>query len=227
VNSDGPRALYGRLWTPPLWRRWQSAASFNQEEIRSLVDDPRTGSSAIITDTWDADRYLHLALQETGYHQLPSPLVFEPCERTSESFAKDGRRILHIRLHEPFLPNSGELAAARIDTWAQPCVRSWRPNRLIWLAPLGQLQWPVADSLAVGLPEVRARALRERVESNYSPQVAVDLPPYGLELLRRAYLGAAGRTETGGSRPGWSSDLLQDAQRRMAARVWKPPRRIP
>jgi hypothetical protein len=76
VNSDGPRAPYGRFWTPTLWRRWQIAASSNQAEIRALVDDPRTGSSAIITDTWDADRYLHLALQETGYHQLPSHRVF-------------------------------------------------------------------------------------------------------------------------------------------------------
>jgi hypothetical protein len=227
VNSDGPRAPYGRLWTPPLWRRWQRAASANQTEIRSLVNDPRTDSSAIITDTWDADRYLHLALQEMGYHQLSSHLVFEACEKTAETFAKDARRILHIRLHEPFLPNSAEFAAARIETWAQPCIRSWQPTRLVWLAPLGQLQWPMADSLAVDLPEARARALRALVKSNYSPQVAVDLQPYALELMRRAYLSVAGRTATPSTRPGWSSDLLQDAQRRMAARVWKPTRRIP
>jgi hypothetical protein len=227
VNSDGPRAPYGRLWTPPLWRRWQSAASSNQAEIRSLVNDPRADSSAIITDTWDADRYLHLALQETGYHQVSSHVVSEACEKTAETFAKDGRRILHVRLHQAFLPNSGELAAARIETWAQPCVRSWRPSRLIWLAPIGQLQWPLADRLAVDLPEARARALREQGESNYSPQIAVDLPPYSLELLRSAYLGAAGQVASVGPRPRWSSDLLQDAQRRMAPRVWKRPRRIP
>jgi hypothetical protein len=192
-----------------------------------LVNDPRTDSSAIITDTWDADRYLHLALQEMGYHQLPSHLVFEACEKTAETFAKDARRILHIRLHEPFLPNSAEFAAARIETWAQPCIRSWQPTRLVWLAPLGQLQWPMADSLAVDLEETRARALRALVKSNYSPQVAVDLQPHALELMRRAYLGVAGQTAAPGTRPGWSWDLLQSAQRRMAARVWKPTRRIP
>ena len=221
VTSDGPRAPYGRVWTPALWRRWQNAVDSNQAEIRSLVASSRADSSAIITDTWDADRYLHLALQESGFHELPDDSVPRPCQKAGEAFGSRDRRILHIRLHQPFLQSWPELAAARLEMLAQPCLDAWPLKRVLWLAPLAQLQEPTVDSLAADLPADRAQAITVMRTARYSPQVAVELLPSALEALRRAYLSGAAQGGTDDATRRSPSRLLEDADRLMAPRVWK------
>ena len=221
VPSDGPRAPYGRLWTPPLWRRWQSAVSANFDELRALVSGAGAQSSAIITDTWDADRYLHLALQESGYRMVRRRSAYPSCERTAEEFVRGTGRILHIRLHQPFLPNWSELAAARLDAWGRPCVEAWKPNRLFWLAPAGQLPLSRLDSISVGLEAARARALRVITDAHYSPQVPVELTVPALESLRHAYLGDEDRRPASTLSRAAASATLADAERLMSARVWK------
>ena len=49
--------------------------------------------------------------------------------------------MLHIRLHQPFLPNWRALAASRLDTWGMPCLALWKQERVVRLAPLEQLEW--------------------------------------------------------------------------------------
>jgi len=218
--SDGPRAPYGRIWTPLLWRRWQDAANSNQTEIRTLVENPGADSTAIITDTWDGDRYLHLALQETGYRQLDGDGTLESCEKTAETFAKGDRRILHVRLHQPFLPNWPELAAGRLATWGTPCIERWRPARLLRLAPIWQLRRSMTDDAGEEPQVVRARALATIEKANYSPQLFVEIPVSSLESLHRGYLKeAAAQGSPFGDRRS-PAEALQNAERLMAARVW-------
>jgi hypothetical protein len=182
---------------------------------------------AIITDTWDADRYLHLALQETGYRQLMDGETSAACRKTAETFAKGDRRIMHIRLHQPFLPNWPQLAAARLDAWATPCITGWNPERLVRLAPIWQLRRSMTDSTGADLEAVRARALATIAQAQYSPQLMVELPTSALDSLHRAYVREAeqaGLTTAGGRS---SEDALREAERLMAARVWTSPADTP
>jgi hypothetical protein len=225
--SDGPRAPYGRIWTPPLWRRWQDAANANQEEIRALVDKPRTDSMAVITDTWDGDRYLHLALQETGYRPVEDSGRNQFCEKTAETFARDDRMVLHIRLHQPFLQNWPQLAAARLETWAIPCIAIWKPERLVRLAPLWQLRRSMSDSTNSGVAAVESRALAIIANAHFSPQLALELPPSSLEWLLRGYRSEAERAGTHSAGRRSPAEALYDAEQLMAARLWTSPSATP
>jgi hypothetical protein len=225
--SDGPRAPYGRLWTPLLWRRWQDAANYNQAELRALVNDPSADSTAIITDTWDGDRYLHLALQETGYRVLKGDGIAEFCEKTTETFAKEHRRILHVRLHQPFLPNWAQLAAARLEKWATPCLALWKPRRLIRLTSLGQLQRSLTDSASSQLQAASARAVAVIAKSRYRPQVVVDLTPSSLASVRQGYMREAEQEDAPNASRRSPTEALHEAEHLMSARVWKSPRGVP
>jgi hypothetical protein len=221
--SDGPRAPYGRLWTPVLWRRWQQAAASNQADIRAVVERPRGDSTVFLTDTWDGDRYLHLALQERGYQLIEARDSSDTCSKTAELFAKGDRRALHIRLHQPFLHNWRALAALRLDTWAMPCVARWKAEWVVRISPLDQLQWSMTDSVHGDLAVAGLRGLQQIIRSHYSPQLAVEVRPSELPSLRDAYLRQSQRADSlsyGRRQPAMS--LLQ-AESLMAARVWKSP----
>ena len=220
--SDGPRAPYGRLWTPILWRRWQGAANADHAAIRALVGNPRADSTVFVTDTWDGDRYLHLALQETGYHLVETSGTVDPCSKTAEVFARGDRRMLHIRLHQPFLPNWRALAASRLDTWGMPCLALWKQERVVWLAPLEQLEWSMPKTVVLDLAAARQYALEQIVEARYSPQLAIGVRASDLPSFSEAYLRHASWTDSpsdGKRRPQMS---LQEAERLMSARVWRP-----
>jgi hypothetical protein len=221
--SDGPRAPYGRLWSPILWRRWQSAVSSNQVEIRALVVESRRDSIAIVTDTWDGDRYAHLALQETGYRIVAPDVTVGSCDSTAELFAQGGRKILHIRLHQPFLPNRARLAAARLQTWGVPCIVGWRPQRIVLLSPLEQLRWSMSDSVPVELRPIATRALATIRGAGYSPQLTVELQLADLASLRLGYLRQAQQEGPASANRQAPADALQAAERLMAARIWESP----
>jgi hypothetical protein len=225
--SDGPRAPYGRLWSPLLWTRWQDAANANQAEIRGLVATPLADSTAIITDTWDADRYLHLALQETGYHEIDLVKAPSACDRTAEMFARGSRRVLHVRLHQPFLPNWPQLAAARLQTWGTPCVVRWNAQRRVRLAPVWQLRRTLADSSGRLAQAARARALEVIARANYSPQLAIDIDVAALDALYRGYLSESMNEGRPVASDRSLEEALRDAERRMAARVWASPASAP
>jgi hypothetical protein len=218
--SDGPRAPYGRLWTPVLWRHWQEAAKGDQAAIRTLARNPRHDSTVVVTDTWDGDRYLHLALQETGYHIVEHSDASSPCSKTAEEFARGDRRVLHIRLHQPFLPNWRALAALRLDTWGIPCLARWKQERVILLAPLEQWEWSNSDSTIGVLAAARQSALEQIAEARYSPQLAIEVRASEVPSRSEAYRRQASRTDSlfyGRRLPEMS---LQEADRLMAARAW-------
>ena len=219
--SDGPRAPYGRLWTPVLWRRWQHASNENQAAIRDLVAHPQAESTAIITDTWDGDRYLHLALQETGYHVTDAAKAPAVCAKSAEIFASGDRRVLHLRLHQPFLPNWPELAAARLQTWGAPCIAVWKPDRLVRLTPLWQLRRTEGDSSSRGSAAAQTRALTTIAAANYSPQLAIDVAASDLESMYRGYLNEAAYQRPPSATQRSPTEALSDAERLMAARVWQ------
>jgi hypothetical protein len=225
--SDGPRAPYGRLWSPVLWTRWQRASNVNQAELRALVDTPARDSTVFITDTWDADRYLHLALQERGYRYVETSDASDACSKTAEKFVKGDRRALHIRLHQPFLPNWRALAASRLETWAIPCVASWRAERVVLVSPLEQFEWTVSDSVTSDLAGARVRALQQIAEARYSPQLPIEVRATALPSLRDAYLRQAAHADSLSYGRQVPAMPLNEAERLMAARVWQPARDTP
>jgi hypothetical protein len=221
--SDGPRAPYGRLWSPVLWTRWQGAVKANQVEIRTLVKHLPAPSTAIITDSWDGDRYLHLALQEEGFRRAGDAAAADACGRTAEVFEKERLRLLHVRLHQPFLPNWRQLAATRLETWGIPCLQRWKPIKVMRLTPPEQLLWSVSDSASSAVLASGQRAMAVITHSGYSPQVAIEVDPADLQALRRGYDLAADRSEAllyGRRLPAMS---LSESERLMAARVWLQP----
>jgi hypothetical protein len=191
--------------------------------MRVLVDHPRGDSTVFLTDTWDGDRYLHLALQNEGYHLAEIGDARNPCSKTAELFARGDHRALHIRLHQPFLHNWRALAALRLETWAIPCVARWKAERVIRISPLDQLQWSMTDSVHDDLAMARLRALEQITSSHYSPQLAVEVRQSDLASLRDAYLRQSDLADSlsyGRRQPTMS---LHQAESLTAARVWKSP----
>jgi hypothetical protein len=185
-----------------------------------LIATPRSDSTAIVTDTWDGDRYLHLALQETGYHALATDEATEACSKSAEIFGKGRRRVLHVRLHQPFLRNWPQFAAARLKTWGEPCILGWKPERLLRLAPIWQLREPTAVRAGSAARAARERALATMAATRYSPQVALEVAVSDLDSLYQGYLSEIPYEELRSASARTPTESLRDAERLMAARVW-------
>jgi hypothetical protein len=182
---------------------------------------------AILTESWDADRYLHLALQESGYRHVEGPATPSACTKTAETFARGDRRILHVRLHEPFVQDWPLLAAARLETYGIACIESFKPARVFRLAPVEQIAWAMRGGARPDLSSVRARAMATISDSHYSPQIAFEVRPSELRPLARTYTDEAERAGYRLTTDESPAALLQKTERLMAARVWKAPSAMP
>jgi hypothetical protein len=116
-----------------LWRRWQGAINDNFVDLKAFALTLAPGTTAVITDFWDPDRYLHLALQEAGFRVDATEPVSLPCMRTAEVFLRGSQRVVHVRLHDPHVMTS-VLLAPRFDTHGVPCLAAERPTRTFFLA---------------------------------------------------------------------------------------------
>lgn len=69
--KDGPRAVFGRVWSPPLWFQWQSVIRATLDRAATLVDAAdQAPRIAVITTFANSDHYLRLRLWQRGYRPL-------------------------------------------------------------------------------------------------------------------------------------------------------------
>ncbi len=101
IMHDGPRVFLGRIYSPPMWRRWQRSTDAAVQQLQSLAASTRPGERTLILTTFfQSDRYLHLALLQDGYAMLP--LRDKPSCGGVDTYQKDGRTIFHIRTENPY-----------------------------------------------------------------------------------------------------------------------------
>jgi hypothetical protein len=227
VPSDGPRAPYGRVWTPLLWMRWQSAVRANLDEVHELVAHRPRGTTVVVTDTWDGDRYLHLALQEAGYAVNGSAVGDSTCRRVSETFDDGDRRVVHVRLHQPFLFEWHALAAARLERWAAPCITSLGVSHVVILSTLGRAVRLFDDTARAPVALAMARAQDTRLSTGYSPQIAMTLSVTSLGALRSSYLQDARADGSVVALKAGPDAALARSDSLMRARVWRDRRKNP
>ncbi|HKP14908.1 MAG TPA: hypothetical protein VJT85_02555 [Gemmatimonadaceae bacterium] len=139
--DDGPRATIGRLRNLRQWPRWQRAVNSNGRELsRFAADLGAARRSVIVTDEWNSDRYFHLALQDAGFEIAPTTDLPAQCRRISEQFVRGSSRVVHVRLHTPFLRAGELLLPERASTYAKPCMIAFEPDSAFMLAPVDRLE---------------------------------------------------------------------------------------
>jgi hypothetical protein len=225
--SDGPRAPYGRLWTPLLWMRWQSDVRAEFAGIRDLVAAQPRGTAVVLTDTWNGDRYLHLTLQETGYSVSSAAVGDSSCRQVSETFDKGDRRVVHVRLHQPFLHDWRALAAARLERWGAPCISSLGATEVTLLTPFGRALYLLGDSAHTFIPAMAWRVPGGWPWIEYDPQSSVIIPTMSLDALRQGMLLDAKLDGSIAALNGGSAAALARADSLMRPRVWKVGRDAP
>jgi len=225
--SDGPRAPYGRLWTPVLWMRWQAAVRAELHGIHELVAQLPRGTAVVLTDTWNGDRYLHLALQEAGYSVSSSAVGDTTCRRVAETFDRGDRRLVHIRLHQPFLQEWRAMAAARFEQWGAPCASSLGTTQATLLTPFARAMYMLGDSARAFIPASARPTGRGWPEIDYDPNTPVTIPTTSLNALREGFLRDAQLDGSILALRAGSAAALARADSLMRPRVWKDGRNEP
>jgi hypothetical protein len=217
--SDGPRAPYGRFWSPIRWTRWQSAVRENMTDISRLVTSfERTGQTSVLTDTWDGDRYLHLHLQRAGFVVRDIGRTLPMCASAGELFVRGSAHVVHLRLHQPFLPSWPTLAGERLTKLAVPCLMHLHATRIYFLSPGAR-----AIALLRASPSLHSQVdtlslASSYFASGYDRQVAISLAPSDIDRLTASFaIDAAARKEASGDVNG---DLAR-AKRLMENQVWR------
>ncbi|WP_145988193.1 ArnT family glycosyltransferase [Blastochloris tepida] len=127
-HDDGPHHLVGRIPGIADWRDWQKDVAAEVAAIRDIAAVDRPGLRVIISDTWNPDRYLHVALIEAGY-RAQRPAEIEPaCVAIAESFERNGARVLHVRLFQGFVRYYPAIIRERFDAMARPCLEAVAPT---------------------------------------------------------------------------------------------------
>jgi hypothetical protein len=145
IVREGPHAMLGRLWTPMAWYRWQAATRASIDGVDRFVDRPGARLSVVVTDIWDADRYVHLQLQEQGYRPFDLPGVYPACSPVAEGFERGGVRIVHLRLHTPFLSDWRLRLAPRFAGSGRACLAQVGATDVVMVSTLSRI-----DSLFSG-----------------------------------------------------------------------------
>jgi hypothetical protein len=217
-TSDGPRATYGRFWSPPLWTRWQEAIRSNMGEVRHLVSGFRGAEPiAVLTDTWDADRFLHLQLQRAGFVVNDIAVAHPACEPTAEWFVKGNTRVAHLRLHQPFLSTWRWFAAQRLQRLAVPCLAQLHPSQTFLVAP-GARALTVLRTAPWLRGQLDADAFAAAYQSTgYDKLVALALVPTDIGPLAAGYATDTAPTRAAIADP---ATELARVEQMMANQVW-------
>lgn len=222
--SDGPRFWLGRFWSPPRWTHWQLAVNTNVDEIERFATALRTPRpAAVVTDSWNGDRYLHLALQESGFAPVAAGRLDPACAKVAELFRRGSQEVLHIRLHEPFLQSWPARTSRRLEERGTPCLRAARPTSTFLLAPLSRLDRLLGRDLPVNSWVARERLDSTYARAGYEPQVAVRLNQSAMTRLWLAY----GSEAAAYLRQAPASERYRDAdlagvERLLSGQVWRP-----
>lgn len=186
--SEGPQVRYGLFWSPTLWRWWQSAAREDFRTINNIADRSTTGrTTVVLTDTWDGDRYLHLALQQRGFDVIRASAADSPCASVAERFAREGTQIVMLRLHQPFLASWRSLTALRFEAFARPCLAQERAHDVVYLTRQSRLESLLGSAQRAVLDSVDRAARTGPWRTGYDAHVVVALDSSSLSALGRAY----------------------------------------
>jgi hypothetical protein len=94
---DGPRAMFGRLWSPILWSRWQAAVDETMARTQKLAAALDDGQSNILISThYNDEFYSRLRLMEAGFLPAPTSGSYPGCYGFS-LFKKGDSTVFHVR----------------------------------------------------------------------------------------------------------------------------------
>lgn len=130
--DDGPRSFAGRLVSIQRWRDWQASTRADLAALDAAIAQADAGGLALLTDTWNSDRYAHQRLLDAGYRALPASATPPACAAIAEPFARGDLRVTHLRLHQSFVFESGHANRARFDEMATPCLAALGATRIIY-----------------------------------------------------------------------------------------------
>ncbi len=107
IDYDGPRPFLGRFWSPMVWSAWLERVNHGVEAMRDAVtlQAQAQPTSAVVSETWTADRLVHLTLLELGFRQRVGAGP-PACRTVAEVFVRGATTILHVRLHVPFVADA-------------------------------------------------------------------------------------------------------------------------
>lgn len=101
---EGPRAVVGRIWSPPLWFRWQDAIAATLDDVDGLVGTvDRLPRAAVITAQSNTEHYVRLRLWERGYQPLRAYETVPGCTGGFEAWRRDGHEVILVRTENPHL----------------------------------------------------------------------------------------------------------------------------
>ncbi|HEY0044828.1 MAG TPA: hypothetical protein VGB62_09785 [Allosphingosinicella sp.] len=189
-KQDGPRTVTGRLYVIPLWLGWQDSTRRDFAVLGAAAASAAPGTTRLLfTDGWNEDRYLHLTLLKQGYRISTDPLP-QPCRAIAEPFVRGGTRLLHIRLHQSFVPYWRDIAGARLVRWGLPCAAqagAVQPLLIATQARAEQLLGPQRMGRRLGASADDPRAGSVLGKLSYGPIVAVPLEGDWQAALREGY----------------------------------------
>ena len=211
--QDGPRVASGRIWAVPLWRSWQEAPRRDLATLERVVGSAVPGRPLVlVSDEWNEDRYLHLKLLDAGYTLAGTQPLPQPCRPVAERFTRDGRKVLHLRLHHSMVSYWREIKEERLARWGLPCLDRLGDADTLFVATSARMRSLLPGSgPAVGPRSDDPRRDPAVASLSYGPIVAVPL-----DRVRRQQLVAAYRREAE-SIPGAAGEPLPSASDAAAA----------
>jgi hypothetical protein len=199
--DDGPRVLTGRLWNLAEWHRWQAHQNGNQERLRRFArtlaaEHPGGPIRAVLSDEFTSDEYTHFALQEAGFQVRPAAAEYPACARVGELWERRGVRVLHVRLHVPFVTSYEPLIPQRLAADGIPCLDAVRPAEMFYVEKRGWIYGELARAVAPAPPDAqhpvtqwpaRTPARLRRATPGENPFVVLRLDSATFAALRVGY----------------------------------------
>lgn len=100
--ADGPRNLFGRMWSPVMWRRWQHTVDSSMARLDDFVRElDREPAPLVMTSHWNDEFYVRMRIAELGYVNSTAAETFPGCDGFSV-YTRGQHRILHLRLHNEY-----------------------------------------------------------------------------------------------------------------------------
>jgi hypothetical protein len=136
---DGPRVMFGRLWSPILWARWQDSVDETMARTKKLVnelDDQQT--NILISTHYNDEFYLRLRLMEAGFLPMRASGNYPGCYGFS-LLKKGASTVIHIRTDPQYRIAPIDLAYnAGLQLSAALSCESIRPYHSAYLTTFGE-----------------------------------------------------------------------------------------
>ena len=121
---DGPRGIFGRLWSPVSWAHWQASVHQSSGRSKNLVaalDDRRT--NILVSTHYNDEFYMRLRLIEAGFIPQATHHIFQGCDGFSV-LKKGNSTVAHIRTEPQYsiAPVSARYNAAMQISAASRCA---------------------------------------------------------------------------------------------------------